>query len=1359
MDGISRLYKSLPLWPFPRARANHHVSVADRYRSAQDWPRAAAHYERALQIDPERRPIWVQLGHALKEAGKLDAALEAYRRGSELPGDDGDAPFHQGMLAYRMGQVARAEAALIQALREDPEQPDVRREVLEIFKHELDLDFYQSAYPDLRKAGIDPLLHFLDYGRHEGRVSNPSQQRLRPSVPGEIRKLIVKEFALRPGGEAALMVSHAPAGRLKPHVLPYIQQLRGAGLQVLLVVVVDRPLELLDEELASIDGIIVRDNGGYDFGAWADGFRLYPALFGAGLLVMTNDSVIPTGDTSMFRTMMDRVRACPADIVGLTASHEYGWHVQSYFLGFKPSALSSWTFQHFIRDIKRLDDKDEVIRTYEVPFAAHMRAGGLTVQALYAGAFSANPTFFSWRGLIEKGFPFIKLLMLRKEFRKVADWPSVLKDIEDNWPEVTAKAGFDVDLIRQAVLAAEISSVPEGKRDNSLVVNEERLVGINRDHPLRIAYFGPWNYENGLGAASREMLCALRHMDIQINAYPVEKPFHIHRLLCPAVPNIDFQAQPDIAIVHLNPDSWNVLTDEQRAIIRSAKQRIGYWVWETDHLPPAWDQELHSVDRIWAPSEYCAEVFRAATGVAVDVVPHAVRVPSRISLDRATILRRFGIDPARRVILYIFDGASYLVRKNPDGLIRAFKASGLADKGWELVLKTKHLYDRPEAGKALSELVAATPGARLLEVSLHADEVTSLLAAADIYASPHCSEGFGLTVAEAMAVGKAVVATDYSGTRDFVKADWAYPVPYRLWKLEEDHGHYLAGHVWGKIDEAALTSSLVQAAEAIDRGDNSVGEAARGAIARMLSYEAVAGHIKASFSALVENRDERDPQKPRSHAVAVAPAPPHISVNLASGIKFSELEPREGVVLVPLAPDMAWDGAALPDGKPTDWVFFAPRDALVAPDVMHAILSSATNRPDVVLFYADDVAAGADPLNRVRLKPEFDLTLLVASDYIGAPVFVRRKTLTDIGGLDLSRGSAVLYDLVLRVAEAGKAIGRIPQVLLGHSGARPVAEALARRDALAARSILDGVDLLDGAAPGLLRQRRRFHQDAPAVSICIPTRQTRRSGTSKTYVESLLHGIAQADWPMDRLTVIVGDDVPGEPDWAHQLWPFRLVRIETPRSPHEPFNYAAKMNRLWRMADDEHIIFMNDDARPENADWISALLTFSSDESVGGVGARLYYEDGSIQHAGMFPCMRTVVHAWLGWPIAAPTYQDWAISQREWSMVTGAVFATRRSVLDQLNGFDEKFSLEFNDVDLCLRIRNLGYRIVYNPDAEFTHAEKASRGERLPPGQEVALFLSRWSKWLSVDPSSHPGLVGNRLDPVAAVQTGAWYLD
>lgn len=1203
-------------------------------------------------------------------------------------------------------------------------------------------NFYLENYPDIAAAGANPLLHFLRHGHAEGRA--PNAQALPPQAP---RHIIVKEITLNAGSEAALLVTHAPHGQLKPHVLPYIKLLRDSGFVVLLVAVVDRPLELGEAELAAADGIIVRDNAGYDFGAWAHAFQLVPALYGARLLIMTNDSVLPTADTRVFGAMIKDIKAHPADIIGLTSSHEYGWHLQSYFLALKPKALASWAFQHFIRDIERLDDKDAVIRAYEVPFAGRMQASGLSVAALFNCNIAFNPSLFAWRELIAQGYPFVKMLLLRGQFADA--------DIED-WESVLADAGFDIDLVRLSIRAATLSA-PAGQ-DNSLLVNPKRFDAISNDHRLRIAYFGPWNYDNGLGGASRELVGALRRTGFQLNIHPIKKSFHIHRLICPAVETKDFEGRPDVAIVHLNPDSWHLLDDEQKMIIKSAKQRIGYWVWETDTLPPAWQHDLHSVDRIWAPSSYCAETFATEVGVPVDVVHHPVRVPAGIPTDRDTILRRFDLDPGKRVILYIFDGSSYLIRKNPEALVRAFAQTRLAERGWQLILKVKHLFDRPETGKALTELVDATPGAHILEVSLQADEITSLLGAADIYASPHSSEGFGLTVAEAMALGKPVVATDFSGTRDFLDSSCGYPVLANPMTLQEDHGHYLKGHSWAKIDETSLAGSLTRAAAAIEGGSTEIGSAARDKIASLLSYDSVAKAIEKSIAAAVEVADERVSSNPKRKPISNPPSPPSVAIDLSSAELFSTLTAADGVVPVPLESDLSWSGNPLPEGSQEDWLFFAPNNARVAPGAIRLIRAAAARRPDVALFYSDDVAVGEDSANQLAFKPDFDRTLVAAQDYIGSPVIVQRKKLAAVRGLDHTRGAAALYDLVLRVADSGGVISRIPHVLIGHERKRPVAPLADRKAALVEYAAND-IEFVEDSIPGLLSQRRRFREGTfPPVTIIIPTRQTLRPGSTQAYIEQLLEGISSTDWPMQQITVLVGDDIAGNPGWAMRKWPFRLVRIETERESDEPFNYAAKMNQLWRQSTDEQIIFMNDDVAPNGPGWLAALLSFSVDGSVGGVGGRLYYKDGSIQHAGIFPSLRTIVHAWLSWPADASTYCNWSMSQREWSMVTGAVFATRRSVLERVSGFDEQFTLEFNDIDLCLRIRNLGYRIIYNPEAELTHAEKASRGETIPPGAEVALFLSRWSDWLEQDPSSHPHYSKQRMDPVPIPEPEAWYV-
>lgn len=133
------LHKKLSFWPFPRGRANRAVDAGDARRNRLDWAGAAGFYARAVKIEPSRRPIWVQLGHALKETGALEEALDAYRQASALPidGDAGDAPLHLGVLAKQMGYMAEAKAAFKLCVGESPDHHYGRRELLDTVLHPL----------------------------------------------------------------------------------------------------------------------------------------------------------------------------------------------------------------------------------------------------------------------------------------------------------------------------------------------------------------------------------------------------------------------------------------------------------------------------------------------------------------------------------------------------------------------------------------------------------------------------------------------------------------------------------------------------------------------------------------------------------------------------------------------------------------------------------------------------------------------------------------------------------------------------------------------------------------------------------------------------------------------------------------------------------------------------------------------------------------------------------------------------------------------------------------------------------------------------------------------------------------------
>jgi glycosyltransferase involved in cell wall biosynthesis len=349
---------------------------------------------------------------------------------------------------------------------------------------------------------------------------------------------------------------------------------------------------------------------------------------------------------------------------------------------------------------------------------------------------------------------------------------------------------------------------------------------------------------------------ALWHTDLAVNLHPIRAPFHIHRRMAPTVDVRTFSGDADLVVVHLNPDAWpGLLSEEHRAIMSKARKVVGIWVWETTRIPENWYPMFDTVDAIWAPSRYCAEVFEASAKVPVEVVQHVINgrtTPPDRALAKS-LRRDLGIAAGQRIILYCFDGASYLVRKNPFGLIAGFARSGLAREGWVLVLKTKHLFDSPAQGMRLQEEAGQHAGVVLIDRSLDQSTMSELMNLADIYASPHCSEGFGMTIAEAMGHGKPVVATDYGGSRDFLDETCGYPVRYSLRTLQEDHGHYTCGSVWADIDQADLARALRRAAERVKGGDASVGQTARERIALQYSPRAVGRVMQRAAAAVLQN--------------------------------------------------------------------------------------------------------------------------------------------------------------------------------------------------------------------------------------------------------------------------------------------------------------------------------------------------------------------------------------------------------------------------------------------------------------------------------------------------------------------------
>jgi O-antigen biosynthesis protein len=474
------------------------------------------------------------------------------------------------------------------------------------------------------------------------------------------------------------------------------------------------------------------------------------------------------------------------------------------------------------------------------------------------------------------------------------------------------------------------------------------------------------------------------------------------------------------------------------------------------------------------------------------------------------------------------------------------------------------------------------------------------------------------------------------------------------------------------------------------------------------------------------------------------------------------------IVCVPLDSKLSpLDRSALerPALKSDRFYLVAPANATMRPDLVETIRPYLDARPDISIFYGDDIVVdikGGAPV--AHCKPAFNRALLSSVDYIGFPLIVRGAALLLTNLRIGARMDGAWYHFLLEALALGLSIDRIPHTLIAVPGPRAEASRSTRQRIIGrelGRARLPQT-VMRGLTPDSIRVQRKF-SEYPFVTLVIPTCQSRpdrnADGSEGTaHIINFMNSLNRSTWPLERIKVLIGDDVEDETIYHGRKDQFACKRIVTARGRGESFNYASKMNALWRAAETELIVLMNDDIVVRNGDWLEALYTFALEPDVGGVGARLIYPDGRIQHAGMFGGIHEVAaHPWHLIPGDAPTYLDWALLPRDCSMVTGAVFATRRTVLELANGFDEAFSLDFNDVDLCLRLRLFGYRIVYTPFAELTHRHSASRGTSFASGEEVALFLKRWREVLRDDPAYNPQLRTDSEDVKSSGMATRWF--
>jgi glycosyltransferase involved in cell wall biosynthesis len=258
----------------------------------------------------------------------------------------------------------------------------------------------------------------------------------------------------------------------------------------------------------------------------------------------------------------------------------------------------------------------------------------------------------------------------------------------------------------------------------------------------------------------------------------------------------------DTTIIHTQPQPYFEISYARAGLQPREPRtyRIGYWYWELDEIPQSWKVQAAQVDELWTATNFVADAMRKRFDLPVFQIMPGVELPNFRPRSRAY----FGLPENNFTFLFVFHMMSVMERKNPIGLIKAYRRAFGGDKGVSLVLKTSSGESHPDQMEEM-RAAAAGSGITLVDAIYNKDEMLALMAVADCYVSLHCSEGWGLTMVESMLLGKPVIATGYSGNVDFMDNSNSLLVDYKLITLNRDHSPYLAGSRWAEpsVDHAA----------------------------------------------------------------------------------------------------------------------------------------------------------------------------------------------------------------------------------------------------------------------------------------------------------------------------------------------------------------------------------------------------------------------------------------------------------------------------------------------------------------------------------------------------------------------------
>ena len=434
-----------------------------------------------------------------------------------------------------------------------------------------------------------------------------------------------------------------------------------------------------------------------------------------------------------------------------------------------------------------------------------------------------------------------------------------------------------------------------------------------------------------------------------------------------------------------------------------------------------------------------------------------------------------------------------------------------------------------------------------------------------------------------------------------------------------------------------------------------------------------------------------------------------------------------------------------------EFIALMDHDDLLAEQALYRVAVEIVARPDLEMLYSDEDRIDDSGLRHTPyFKPDWDPDLILGQNMFSHLGVYRRSLVERLNGMREGFEGSQDHDLTLRAAAVTppSLIHHIPAILYHWRlrGDESFSDTqFAACVASAKRSICEHLAVLPGAAGATVesspllsywhRIRWPLPEIPPKVSVIVPTRDH-----AYLLERTALGVLEQTDYP--DIELIIVDNGSTEPKALALLERLAVdERVRLLRSVG-PFNYSALNNLAVRQASGTILLLLNNDVGVIEPGWLRELVSHVLRPGIGAAGAKLLYPDGRVQHGGVILGVGGVAnHFGHGQPKDDPGYFGHLCLARSVSGVTGACLAIRKSLYERLGGLDEvNLKVAFNDVDLCLRIREAGLRIIWTPFAELFHYESASRGSDLTPDKidrfrgEVEYMHARWGGQLQEDP-------------------------